>query len=127
METSKHHSNSKTKQRHEHRHIIQTHLTPLIDSKNTGEDTTLIHHKQHHTHLHTTWLQKQPLCKHRTTQHKQHHRNRLQPKQTTRCTIRVALDMSKIFDTVNIHPHIHKLHQTNITHTISNRKLHQMP
>ena len=41
--------------RHEHRHIIQTHLTSLTlsDSKHTGEDTTPIHHKQH---LHTTWL-----------------------------------------------------------------------
>ena len=55
---------------------------------------------------------------HSTTQHKQHHHNRLQPKQTTRRTITVALDMSKAFDTVNIHTLTHKLHQTNIPHTI---------
>ena len=30
----------------------------------------------------------------------------------------VALDMSKAFDTVNIHTTTHKLHQTNILHTI---------
>ena len=58
MEASKHHSNSKTKQRHEHKHIIQTHLTSLSDNKNTGEDTIPIHYKQHPKHLHATWLQK---------------------------------------------------------------------
>ena len=84
METSKHHANPKTKQGHEHRHIIQTHLSSLSDSKNTGEDTTPIYHKQHPTHLHATWLQKQPLYKHSTTQHKQQHRNKLQPNQTIR-------------------------------------------
>ena len=118
METSKHHSNSKTKQRHEHRHIIlQTHLTSLSDSKNNGEDTTPVHHKQHPTHLHATWLQKQLLYKHSTTQHKQHHPNRLQNKPPER-TITVALDMSKAFDTVNIHTLTHKLRQTKIPHTI---------
>ena len=40
METSKHHTNSKTKQRHEHRHFIQTHLTSLGDSKTL--DKTLL-------------------------------------------------------------------------------------
>ena len=79
METSKHHTNSKTKQRHEHRHVIQTHLTSLSE-----EDTTPIHHKQRPTYFHTTWLQKQPLYKHSTTQHKRHLRNRIQPKQTIR-------------------------------------------
>ena len=58
METSKHHSNSK--QRHEHRHIIETHLTSLSDSKNTGEDTTPVHHKPHPTYLHATRAQRQP-------------------------------------------------------------------
>ena len=33
-------------------------------------------------------------------------------------TITVALDMSKAFDTVNIHTLTHKLHQTHIPHTI---------
>ena len=33
-------------------------------------------------------------------------------------TIAIALDMSKAFDTVNIHTLIHKRHQTNIPHTI---------
>ena len=40
METSKHHSNPKTKRRHERKHIIQTHLTSLSDSK-TLEKTLL--------------------------------------------------------------------------------------
>ena len=33
-------------------------------------------------------------------------------------TITVALDMNKAIDTVNIHTLTHKLHQTNIPHTI---------
>ena len=33
-------------------------------------------------------------------------------------TITVALDMSKVFDTVNIHTLTNKLHQTNFSHTI---------
>ena len=40
-------------------------------------------------------------------------------------TIAVALDMSKAFDTVNIHPLIDKLTHTNISHTI-HRKLHRL-
>ena len=33
-------------------------------------------------------------------------------------TITIALDMGKVFDTVNIHTLTYKLHQTNIPHTI---------
>ena len=40
-------------------------------------------------------------------------------------TVAVALDMSKVFDTVIIHTLTHKLHQTNIPHTIL--KLHRRP
>ena len=60
-----------------------------------------------------------PFYNHNPTQHKQHHRNRVQPKQTTRKhTSTVALDMSKAFETVNIHTLTHKLHQKNLPHTL---------
>ena len=116
METSKRHTNSKTKQRHEHMHIIHTHFTSFSDSKHTGEDTTPIHHKQH---LHTTWLQRQPLYTHSTTQHNINNIittgfNQNKPPERT---LTVALDMSKAFDKVNIHTLTHKLHQTNKAYT----------
>ena len=99
---------------------MQTYLTSLSDSKNTGEDTTSIHHKHHKhpTYLHTTWLQKQPLYKHSTTQHKQHHRNSFNQNKIPERTITVSLDTSKALDTVNIHTLTRKLHQTNIPHTV---------
>ena len=86
----------------------------------TGEDTTPIHHKQHPIYLHTTWLQEQPLYKHSTALHNINNTiatgfNQNKPAERT---IRVALDMSKEFDIVNIHTLTHKLRQTNIPHTI---------
>ena len=58
---------------------------------------------------------------HSTTQHKQHHRNRLQPKQTTR----TYNHSSRRHEQSNIHTLTHKLPQTNIPHTII--KLHKRP
>ena len=101
-------------------HIIQTYLTSLSDSKNTEEDTTPVHHRQHPTHLHATLLQKQPLNKNSTALHNINNPiatgfNQNKPPERT---ITVALDMSKAVDTVNIHILTHKLHQTQIPHTI---------
>ena len=51
---------------------------------------------------------------------KQHHRNMLQSKQTTRTYNRSKLDMSKAFDTVNIHTPFSNSFQTtskDATHT----------
>ena len=64
--------------------IVKTIIYVQSPIKNTAEDTTPIHHKQHPTHIHTTQIQKQQPYNHSTTQHKQRHRNRLYPKQITR-------------------------------------------
>ena len=113
METRKRHTNSKTKQRHEHRHIIQTHLTSLSDGKNTGKDShtsqTISHISPHNMSSKVTTLQAQHYITSTTGFN--------QNKQLKR-TITVALNMSKAFDTVNIHTLTHKLHQTNILHAI---------
>ena len=105
MDISKHHTNSKTNKYMN----IGTSYTPI---SLLSVITISIHHKQYPTYLHTTLLQKQPLYKHSTTQHEQHHRNRLQPKQTPERTITVALDMNKAFNTVNIHSRINYTKQT---------------
>ena len=75
---------------------IDTSYRPISLLSVIAKHTIPVHHKQHPTHLHATWLQKQ------APEH----------------TITVALDMSKAFDTINIHTLTHKLHQTNIPHTI---------
>ena len=50
----------------------------------------------------TRQLQNQPFHSYSIIQHKQHNCNRLQPKAVPPvCTITVAFDMSKAFDTVN--------------------------
>ena len=53
-----------------------------------------------------------------TTHSKQHRSKGVQPNGSPARTITVALDMSKAFDTINIHTLIRKLLQTNITGTI---------
>ena len=116
METSKHHTNSKTKQRH--RHIIQTHLTSLSDSK-TLEKTLFPYITNNIPHISTQYGFK---GNHSTSTSLHNINNTIetgfnQNKPPER-TITVALDMSKTFDTVNIHTLTHKLHQTNIRHTI---------
>ena len=60
---------------------------------------------------------------HRSTTTALHHINNtittgFNIKQPPQRTIAIALDMSKAFDTVNLHTLIHKLHNTNIPNTI---------
>ena len=122
METSKHHTNSKTKQRHDHRHIIQTHLTFLIDNK-TLEKTLFPYITNNIPHISTQHGFK---SNHSTSTVLHNINNTIttgfnQNKPPER-TITVALDMIKAFDTVNIYTLTHKLHHSQI-----HRKLHQRP
>ena len=104
MEISKHHS--KTQQRHEHRNIIQTHLTSLSDSK-TLEKTLLPYiTKKYLTHLHTTRLQKQPLHKPSTTNINNTIAAGFNQNRPAERILTVALDIKKTFDIVNIHLHM---------------------
>ena len=107
METSKHHTNSKTKQKHEHRHIIQTYLTSPSDSQ-TLEKTLL-------PYITNNMAQKQPLYKHSSTQHKQHHCNRLQPKQTTRTHNHSSTRHEQTIPHTYTHSHINYTKQTSHT------------
>ena len=112
METSKHYTNSKTKQRHEHRHIIQTHLTYIAK---TLEKTLLPYITNNIPHISTQHGFK---SNHSTSTALHNINNTIatgfnQNKPPER-TITVALDRRKAFDTVNIHTLTHKLHQTNI-------------
>ena len=92
------------RQRHEHRHLIQTNLLSLSNSK------------------HSIWLQINHSTN--TVLHKiikQHHFNKLQPQQSCRTyTLAVALDIRKAFDTVNMHSHINYTRQTSHTPFCSN-------
>src|SRR3989454_11526874 len=63
-------------------------------------------------------LQNKPLHIHSIAQHYKYHISRFHENQPPSRTIFVALDMSKAFDTVNIHTLINKIHNTDIPPTI---------
>ena len=98
-------------------HIIQTHLTSLRDSK-TLEKTLLPYITNNIQHISTHGFKSNHSTS--TTLHNINNTiaTGFNPNKPPERTITVALDMSKAFDTVNIHTLAHKLHQTNIPHTI---------
>src|SRR3989454_7479791 len=63
-------------------------------------------------------LQNKPLHIHSIAQHYKYHISRFHENQPPSRTIFVALDMSKAFDTINIHTLINKIPNTNIPPTI---------
>ena len=86
-------------------------LLPVI--ADTGEEHSSLHNSKHTKPTHATRVKNTTLYSDGTTHSKQHCRKGVQPK-----SISVALDMSKAFDTINIHTLIRKLLQTNIPDTI---------
>ena len=98
-------------------YIIQANIPPICYCKNTRECDSSIHNTKHTKHHHnTTWVQ----TKHFTNTALHNINNTVatgfnQPIPPTR-TIAVALDMSKEFDTVNIHTLTDKLSHTRTYH-----------
>ena len=85
----------------------------------TGEEPSSLHNRKHTKHTHATRVQNTTLYSDGTT-HTLNNTvaNGLNQMAPTARTITVALDMSKAFDTINIHTLIRKLLQTNIPGTI---------
>ena len=92
-------------------------MPPLSNCKDTGEEPSSLHNRKHTIHTHATRVQNTTLCSDGTTHSKQHCSKGVQPNGSPARTITVALDMSKAFDTINIHTLIRKLLQTNIPGT----------
>ena len=90
-------------------------IPPLSNCKDMGEQPSSLHNHKHTKYTHATRVQNTTLYSDGTTHSKQHRSNQMAPPAQT---ITVALDMSKAFDTINIHTPIRKLLQTNIPGTI---------
>ena len=106
------------KDRHRQGHFIQTHITHLSNCKDTGEEPYFLHNRKHTNHTQATRIQNTTLYSDGAT----HSKNTVQRGSTKWLlharTITVALDMSKAFDTINMHTLIRKLLQTNIPCTL---------
>ena len=93
-------------------------ISLLSNCKDTGEEPSSLHNSKHTKHAHATRVQNTTFYSDGTTHTKQHRSKRVQPNGSPARTITVILDMSKAFDTINIHTLIRKLLQTNIPGTI---------
>ena len=94
---------------------MHAHIPPLSNCKDTGEEPSSLHNSKHTKHTHATWVQNTTLYSDGTRHTIAKGFNQMAPPART---INVALDMSKAFDTMNIHTLIRKLLQTNIPGTI---------
>ena len=103
----------KTQQRH--RYLLQVHIPPLSNCKDTGDEPSYIclHNRKHTKHTHATQHSTDG-----TTHSKQHRIKGVQPNGSPAQRITVALDINKAFDTININTLIRKLLQTKILGTI---------
>ena len=98
-------------------HLIQVHIPPLSNYKDTGEEPSSLDNSKHTKHTHATRVQTQhsTVTLHTLTNTVVKGFNQMAPPART---ITVALDMRKAYDTINIHTLIRKLLQTNIPGTI---------
>ena len=69
----------KTQQRHRQGHIIQAHIPPLSNCKDTGEEPSSLHNSKHTKHTHATRVQNTTFYSDGTTHIKQHRSKRVQP------------------------------------------------
>ena len=119
LETGKHHTDPQPNKDINIGDVIQADIPSIGNRKNTREGDSSLHNTEHTKHHNTTRVQNQTLHK---TQHYTTSTTLSQQVSTNpshpHAPSQVALDMSKAFDTVNIHTLIDKLTQTNIPHTI---------
>ena len=109
------------KPQHRQGHLIHAHI-PLNNCKDTEDEPSSLHNSKHIKHTHATRVQITNSTV--TAPHTFYNTvakgfNQMAPPART---ITVALDMSKAFDTINIHTHIRKLLQ--IPGTIIKFKIH---
>src|SRR5688572_22022820 len=117
METRQNHSHTQTQQRPMHWNLLPTNFPTVSNSQNFGESTPTAHHTQHTPNHTPTQFQDPSLHIHSPPSTRKSNSPRLQQINSPQRTIVVSLDLSKAFDTVNIHTFINKLHQTNVPNT----------
>src|SRR5688572_18972210 len=103
METLQNHSHTQTQQRPMCWNLLPTNLTTVSYSQNAGESTPAAHHTQHTPNQTPTRFQDPSLHIHSPPPTHKSNSPRLQPINSPQSTIVVSLDLSKAFDTVNIH------------------------
>ena len=101
-------------QRHRQGHLIHAHIPPLNNCKYTGEEPSSLHNSKHTQHGYKT-QHSTVTALHTVNNTVANGFNQMPPSART---ITAALDMSKAFDTINIHRLIRKLTQTKIPGTI---------
>ena len=89
-----------------------------VGSQQQPQEHSSLHNSKHTKDTHATRVQNTTLYSDGTTHSKQHRSKWVQPNGSPARTITVALDVSKAFNTINIHTLIRKLLQTNIPSTI---------
>ena len=95
---------------------MQDHIPPFSNCRDTGEEPSSLHGRWHTKNTHATRVQHSTVTAlHTVNNTVAKGFNQMAPPART---ITVALDMSKAFDTINIHTLIRKLLQTNIPGTI---------
>ena len=102
-------------------HLIQAHIPPVSNCKDTGEEHSSFQNSKHTKHTHATWVKTQhstmttqPTLNNTIPFDTKHGFNQMAPPVRT---FTVALDMSKDLDAINILTLIIKLLQTNILDT----------
>ena len=118
MEVGQHSPYPKTQHRHRQGHLIQAHIPPLSNCKGTGEELASLHNSNHTKYTHATRVQNTTLYIDGTTDTNNTVAKGFNQMVPSVQTITVAVDMSKAFDTINIHTIIRKLLQRNIPGTI---------
>ena len=106
------------KQRHRQWYLMQAHIPPLSNCQDTGEEPSSLHNSKHTNTptQHGYKTQHSTVAALHTVNNTVAKGFNLMAPQAR--TITVALDMSKAFDTINIHTLIRKLLQTKIPGTI---------
>ena len=90
MEVSYHSPLTKTQQGHRQGHLIQPHIPPLSNCKDSGEEPSFLHNSKHIKHTHATRLQNTTLYSDGTTHIKQHRSKGAQPNGSLARTISVV-------------------------------------
>ena len=99
-------------------HLIHASIPPLSNCKDTGEEPSSLDNSKHTKHTRTSRVQTQHSTVTTLNILNDTVANGFNQMVSPARTINVALDMSKSFDTINIHTLIRKLLQTTIAGTI---------
>ena len=118
MEVGLHSPHPKTKQRHSQKHLIKTHIPPLSNCKDDGEEPTSLQNSKHIKHIHETRVQNTTLFSDGTAHIKQHRSKGVQPKGSPCAKNHCSTRYEQRFRHNNIHTLIRKMLHTKNPGTI---------